>query len=508
VASTHPRRPGSPKRINKPSSPRELRVALGILACAPAALVYKAGLDNPFVLADYHTVLLNPALVDRWDLRAAALYDLTRVPVTVSYAVDRALWGFSSLGFHITNFVLHVIAIGLFYGVCTRALADGGQTGVRPGSDRGQTGVRSGSGRGQTGVRPGSGRGQGRVRAGSDPGLTPEWPAFFAASAFALHPLMASAVGYISARQELLCALGFLASLTFARRAILASSTMAWVLALAFGLVAVGSSAAGLALPLVILAYDAWVLRDTGWRQRAMRIYLPAFAAIAVAAAWHLPALLAAERVPPRGLAANALTEALVIWRYAGLLVVPYGQALVHQVHWVTTPLDPVGLLALPLLAAAIAGAIRVRHSRPLVAFGAVWFLALLIPTSSLIPLPDAMAEQRAYLAAAGLLLAAASALALPLATRPVIRAIATAVLVLLTVQTYRRLLVWRDPMTLWQESVERSPDAWQARLGYADLLREVGRCEQARAEYEAVLRLHPTHHGARVGLDACKGGS
>jgi hypothetical protein len=277
------------------------------------------------------------------------------------------------------------------------------------------------------------------------------------------------------------------------------------VMALAFGLVAVGSSAAGLALPLVILTYDAWVLRDTGWRRRAMRVYLPAAAAIAMAAAWHLPALLAAERVPARGLAANALTEVLVIWRYAALLVVPYGQALVHQVHWVTTPLDPIGLLALPLLAGAAAAAVYVRHSRPLVAFGAIWFLAALAPTSSLIPLPDAMAEHRVYVAGAGLLLAAASALALPLATRPLVRAVATAVLVLLAVQTYRRLVVWNEPMKLWHESVERSPDAWQARLGYAELLREVGRCDRARTEYETVLRLYPNHAGAKAGLDACR---
>jgi hypothetical protein len=474
VGSTHRRRPGSPKRTKTPTSPREQRIALGILACAPAALVYKVGLDNPFVLADHQTVLLNPALVNAWDLRAAVLHDLTRAPVTVSYAIDRALWGFSSFGFHITNFILHVVVVGLFYGICTRALADAGSR-LRPKLDM------------TSGV---------------------EWPAFFAASAFALHPLMNSAVGYISARPELLCALGFLAALTFARRAIVASNTVAGVLALAFGLVAVGSSAAGLALPLVILAYDAWVLRDPGWWQRAMRVYLPAAAAIAVAAAWHLPALLAVERVPARGLAANALTEILVIWRYVGLLIVPYGQALVHQVHWVTTPLDPVGLLALPVLAGAIAGAIHVRQSRPLVAFGVVWFLAVLAPTSSLIPLPDAMAEHRVYLAGAGLLLALASALARPLATRPVIRAIATVVLVLLTVQTYRRLVLWRDPMKLWQESVERSPDAWQARLGYAELLREVGQCDRARTEYEMVLRLYPDHAGAKAGLDACRGGS
>jgi tetratricopeptide (TPR) repeat protein len=410
--------------------------------------------------------------------------------VTVSYAVDRALWGFSSFGFHLTNFILHIIAVGLFYGVCTRALSDAGSR-LRP-----------------KGASARSGQGQGRARAGADPGLTPEWPAFFAAAGFALHPLMASAVGYISARGELLGALGILACLTYARRAIVASNTIAGVMASLFGLVALTSSVSALGLPLLILAYDAWVLRDRGWRQRAIRVYLPAFAAIAVAAVWYLPALLAVERVPPRGLTANALTEVFVLWRYAGLLVVPYGHALVHQVRWVTTPFDPVGLLALALLAAAVAGAIRIRQSQPLVAFGVVWFLAMLAPTSSLIPLPDAMAEHRVYIAGAGLFLAVASALASPLATRRLARAVATGVLVLLTVQTYRRIVLWSDPMKLWQRSVERAPEAWQARLGYADLLREVGRCDQARAEYEAVLRLYPNHGGAKAGLDACRDGS
>jgi hypothetical protein len=58
------------------------------------------------------------------------------------------------------------------------------------------------------------------------------------------------------------------------------------------------------------------------------------------------PGLLAADRVPPRGLAGNLLTEALVIWRYVWLLVALNGQALVHQVRWVTSLFDPAGLEA------------------------------------------------------------------------------------------------------------------------------------------------------------------
>ena len=49
------------------------------------------------------------------NLRAALFYNVARSVVNLSYAIDRAFWGFSSLGFHITNGVLHVLVVGLFY---------------------------------------------------------------------------------------------------------------------------------------------------------------------------------------------------------------------------------------------------------------------------------------------------------------------------------------------------------------------------------------------------------
>jgi hypothetical protein len=129
------------------------RAALGLLACALTALAYQRAFDLPFVFDDRVTVLLNPALVQPWDWRA--LLGLWGLPV--SFAADRALWGFSSFGYHLTNAIIHVVVVALFYGTCTRALADTdrGQTGVRPGSDGGQTGVRPGSDRGQTSRRRG-----------------------------------------------------------------------------------------------------------------------------------------------------------------------------------------------------------------------------------------------------------------------------------------------------------------------------------------------------------------
>ena len=420
---------------------------------------------------DRETVLLNPSLIVAWNWSAAVLHNVARPVVNLSYLFDRGMWGFSSFGFHITNVVLHITAVGLFYGWCTRALTDARMIG---------------------GKRP------------SEWKEVPEWGAFFAASVFALHPVMSAAVGYVTGRSELLAAVAFLAALTFARRAIVAASWTAGLLAGAFGALAIGSSSSAAALPLLILAYDAWVVRDGRWTVRRARIYAPAMLAVGVAAAWYLTGLRWIV-VPPRSTFENLLTGARVVWRYLGLLLVPSGQAIVHDVHWATSPLDPVGLLLLLALAGAVSFAVWHRRTHPLAAFGMVWFLAVLAPTTSLIPVRDVMAEHRLYLAAAGLLLAAASFAGRPLATRRAAQAILAVVLAVLAFGTYRRNAVWSEPMRLWDEAVRRSPDAWQAHWGFGELLREIGQCDRARTEYDAVLRLHPAHPGARAGLEACR---
>ena len=342
------------------------------------------------------------------------------------------------------------------------------------------------------------------VREAEDPDLKAEWGAFFAAAVFALHPVMSAAVGYVSARSELLAAIGALASMTFARRAIVGSNPTAGVAALICGVLAVGSSSSAAALPLLVLAYDAWVLREPGWPARAARIYAPATLAVVMAAAWHLTGMRIVA-VPPRSGFANFLTEAIVVWRYVALLLVPRGQALVHEVRWITTAWSPAGLAAAVCLAATVALAIRERRSQPLVAFGVVWFVGVLVPTSSFIPVRDAMAEQRLYFASAGLWLAAASVLARPLALNRAVRALAAGVLLALALATYSRNTLWSDPMRLWEESIARAPDAWQAHWGYAELLREIARCDRAIPEYEAVLRLNPGHVQAETRLHGCR---
>ena len=433
------------------------RAALGLAAGAAAALAYRNGLDNPFVFDDRATVLLNPALSAPWHF-GAAVQDLPHPAVSVTYAIDRALWGFSSFGFHLTNGVLHLMVVGLLYGWCTRTLADREQ---------------------------------------------PEWPAFFAAAFFGLHPLMSAAVGYVSARTEILAAVGFIGALTFARRAIERSSIVSAVLAAVSGVVAIASSAAALALPIVILAYDAWVVGGEEWRRRAAGAYLPTLAmAATVVWAWHAGA--APDGIPPRGgPIAGLLTASIVVWRSLALLIAPYGQSPVHDVRAVTSVLDPIGLAALAAIAATAAGAIALRRSAPLAAFGIAWCLGTLVPVSILAG-RDVMAEHRMYLPAAGLILAAAAALARPIARRYSVRLVGYAILVACALATRDRNRAWAEPVDAWRALARREPGAWQVRFQFAESLRESGACDQAIAEYSAALQLNPQLAAAEAGRSEC----
>ena len=306
-------------------------------------------------------------------------------------------------------------------------------------------------------------------------------------------------MGYISARSELLAAVGFFAALTFARRAIVASSRTAGVDGGgSAGLLAIASSSSAAALPLVVLAYDAWVLRDPGW-PLARGAHLRARGARGRDRRGVVPDRHRQSRpFRPAALFDNLLTGGIVIWRYLGLLLLPLGQALVHQVHWVTTPFDPAALSAAPRSRQRRAFAIWKRRAQPLVAFGVVWFLggaraddvasflsATRWPNTGSISRPPACSSRRRRSPHDR--------------WRPGVpaRAVLAVLLVALAGRTYRRNVLWSDPMALWEESVRRSPDAWQAHWGYGELLREIGRCDRAAPEYEAVLRSESRARGA-----------
>jgi hypothetical protein len=454
-----PKKPGSGIR-HLPFDIKQ-RAALGILACALTALVYQTAFDLPFVFEDRTTILLNPSLVQPWDFAAIFGRDLPSVAVMLTYTVDRAFWGFSSFGFHLSNFVLHVIVVGLFYGTCTRALTDA--------------------------VRLRASGASARQHPGSDRSVTPgvDWAAFFAAAIFALHPVVSATALYVSARTEIVGAAAFLIALMFGRRAILTGRKVSGLLAAAAGTLAFGASPAAAALPVVLLVYDAWLLKRSDWHRRLWSAYLPGLGLVAAGLAWGLYLMGPISWVR---LLHGILTESIVVWRYLGLVLVPWRQAAVHDARSVESLVDPLALLSIAAIAVAIAAVIRLRRMAPLASVGAIWFVAGLAAISAVVPMHALMAERRVYLASMGLLLAIFAGLAPLFAARRAPRIAATAVLGVLVVLTSMRVGVWHDPLRLWSEAVERAPRSWVAHLEFSEALKEAGQCDRAVQEF-AVAR-------------------
>ena len=452
---------------------------LPAVAAALACAAYLNALDNPFVYDDHDTVIGNRSLADLSNIRFILVYTPFRPLVNASYAFDRWLWGYNPVGFHLTNVGLHVAAVLLLFAWIRRVVFDSARTG-----------------------------------SGSGPTRDTRLAAFTGAALFAVHPLQTEAVAYVSGRSELMCAVWFIAALLLARGAILSGSLARGAAAAACGVLAIASKETGLVLPFVLLAYD-WLLRpgpDPVRRQRLWRMLAPIFALLAALIAYRFMTLPGVSGGSAMTLVLNGMTQAVVIWRYVGLIVWPGGQSIMHAVHRVTSVMDPLSWLALSALVLVLVAAVRLRKSYPAVSFGVVWFLVVLAPSSSIVPLREGMAEHRVYLASAGLFIALGTSVSRWLGRdpgpSPMLRhALAGGVCAVLTVLcalTVMRNRVWSDPVALWTEASLHAEGMWEPHYALADSLREAGDCAAAVREYRKVVALQPVHRDAYTNLGIC----
>jgi protein O-mannosyl-transferase len=443
---------------------------LALAAAAAAVIVYLRALHNPFVYDDMVTVVGNPTIGNLGNLGAVLHYSLFRPLVNLSYAFDFAFSGHDPLAFHLTSVLLHAANVVLLFLLARRLAGD------------------------------------------AVPSLTPGDRDLYAVAAsglLALHPMMTEAVGYVSGRAEVLCAFFFLGSFLALRSFLLSQRRLHLVLGLAGFAFALAAKETAAMLPFALLTWDVLLHPRPGELRQRWRLHIPLLALVVVAAAGRVLVYLLVEH--GRGLEdpwLNVLLEATVIWRYVGLLLVPAGQTLVHQVVRIGTAFDPVGLAALLGLAGSVWAALRLRRAIPLVAFGWLSFILLLLP-SHLVPLREAMAEHRVYLASTGFFLAAACGF-LFLAARARRRwpwipgAVLLATLGGLGALTLQRLEIWSEPVRLWREAATRSPNVWAAQYGLADTLRAAGRCEEAVPYYRRAAALVPEAEDAQLNLGIC----
>ncbi|MBI5196215.1 MAG: tetratricopeptide repeat protein, partial [Nitrospirae bacterium] len=152
-------------------------------------------------------------------------------------------------------------------------------------------------------------------------------------------------------------------------------------------------------------------------------------------------------------------------------------------------------------------------HYLRLTAFGLFWFFITLSVESSVIPIVDVIFEHRMYLPSIGLIIAFVSAVFyfIPYlssfnfqpssflshhASRITVLLLAALVLSL-SIATYKRNLVWQDEIRLWEDVNRKSPDKSRVHLNLGLAYQNHKRLEEAVREYYIALSLNPNYKEA-----------
>jgi protein O-mannosyl-transferase len=206
------------------------------------------------------------------------------------------------------------------------------------------------------------------------------------------------------------------------------------------------------------------------------------------------------------------LTQIFAWLHYGRMFVFPIGLTADNDwtriTHWYDTRVAA-GAVFIALVVVGMWKASNTQEGKP-AAFGLAWFCVALLPGSSIVPLAEVTNDHRAFLAYIGLALAAVWAIAL-LAQHATAQsrrvAAVTAMLVVLVaiganaVGTYERNKDWASEETLWRDVVEKSPGNGRAWMNYGLTQMAKGRYQEAKQLFERALQYSPNYHLIDVNL-------
>lgn len=135
-----------------------------------------------------------------------------------------------------------------------------------------------------------------------------------------------------------------------------------------------------------------------------------------------------------------------------------------------------------------------------LISFGIFWFFITLSVESSIIPIKDVIFEHRLYLPSVGIIIAFTSVIFYGLRFKDSDSRIllTTAYLLLITavvifsIATYQRNIVWRNGVTLWEDVVKKSPNKVRGHNNLGKFYLDKGWDDKAIEHYQIALRLKP----------------
>jgi protein O-mannosyl-transferase len=462
---------------------------------AAALLVFSPALLNDFVDWDDHINLVENFRYRglgwtpiRWMFSTTLMGHY--IPVTwLSFGLDYTLWGMNPFGYHLTNNLIHAANTAVFYLIALRLL---GKASCLTGGTLRAAGV-------------------------------------MAALFFALHPLRAESVAWVTERRDVLSGLFFLLTILLylaaadadgaLRQRLLVGSVAAYALALL-------SKSIVMTLPLVLLLLDVYPLgrlhvRWAVWREAATRAllrekvpYLALGLAGAVTSYWAVSSQHLLTGLDKYGWPARIGIAAYSVLFYVEKTAVPLALMPLYELPLTVSPVQGRFLWSIVAVVAISLALLALRRRWPMGLAVWIYYGIAIGPVAGLVHSGYQITNDRySYLSCLGLALIVGAAVGLmasaaaatrvrPWLTRVATVAAAGWILALGTL-TWYQIQIWRDTETLWRYAVEADPQCSMCQNNVGVFYYEQKLVALAKDKYELSLTLRPDrlHVHGNLGL-------
>lgn len=305
----------------------------------------------------------------------------------------------------------------------------------------------------------------------------------FSALVFAVHPLNTEAVTYISSRSSLLATTFFLLGILAIKRP--------WLIAACF-LAGLMVKQIIFTLPLMAIIYHWHFISKKSFKNFSVDAapYAILACAVAIVAIVYLPGLFPHGQIKYSVLVYAMTQPAVILFYYFQKMISPWGLSI--DINFpVTTSVVKFAINFFILFGIYPAIIFVIGRRFPVVGFGLVWMLIAFLPTSSVIPLLDLVAEHHAYLPMIGFSMVTGTGLTWlwRRAGKAVIVYLAT-----LCVLTILRNEDWRTEETIWRDVAQKYPALIRPLNNYGEALDQQGRYDEALAQFQKAVSIEPNY--------------
>jgi tetratricopeptide (TPR) repeat protein len=437
---------------------------------------YSNHFDNSFHFDDSHTIQNNLHVRSLSNISAffrdartfsnLPTHQVYRPVLTTSFAIDYVRGGGRPRTFHVTTFACYLIYLATIFALFLYLM---NASGVHPSN----------------------------------------WiVALCATSVYALHPVSAETINYIVQRGDLLSTMGVVAGIAlYAWRPDWRRFGL-YLLPVLMGMLC---KPPALVFPGILFAFV--YLFESRNVKTALRAVAPALVACGIMAIILHSMTAARFDAGGNSPALYRITQTYVALHYFWSFFLPTQLSADSDWRLLTGATDPraiVGFLFLVGVCIVVWFAQRRTEARP-IAFGLIWFVAALFPTSWM-PLGEVANDHRMFFPFVGLTLSVVWAAWLSLrpwvGLRTVGAASAIAASLLLTVEaraTYVRNEVWRNEGTLWHDVTVKSPQNGRGLMNYALTRMAAGDIATALDYLERARVLNPAYFLLEINLGIAK---